>query len=169
VIARRLLAAIAVAVVAFAVSDDEHGPGPAAVVNVTPKAPELVDFRVGAFRGVRLGESRARVLAALGPPSIHAPSDAELPSGPADAISLDYSDMTVYTREDRVVWIVVTSPNAQTRFGVGIGDSLAVARLGQPPPGVPICLERLRPGVNIELIGDPIVAIVVHGTRPGLG
>jgi hypothetical protein len=188
-IARWVLAAIAIAVVAVAVWDDRHGPDPAALVNVTPRHPELVDLRAaGAFRDVHLGEFTAGVVRTLGPPTGYGtsasttqpPAGAELPGGPAGAVSLGYTDLGVYTRDDRVVWIVVTSPDAQTRRGIGVGDSLALARRAYPllrcdqhdsstdegPTGPPICRERVRQGLNIELIDDPIDTIVIHGTQP---
>jgi hypothetical protein len=187
--ARWLVAAAVVGVVAFAVWDDRHGADPAAIVSVTPRHPELVDLRgAGAFRGVHLGELTVGVVRTLGAPTGYATSasttqpsaGAELPGGPADAVSLSYTDLAVYTRDDRVVWIVVTSPDAQTRRGIGVGDSLAVARRAYPllrcdphdsstdegPTGPPICRERVRQGLNIELIGDPIDTMVVHGTQP---
>jgi hypothetical protein len=187
--ARWLLAVVVVAVVAFAVWDDRHGHGPAAIVSLTPHHPELVDLRgAGAFRGVHLGELTAGVVRTLGQPmgygtsasTTQPPVGAELPSGPAGAVSLSYTDLGVYTRDDRVVWIIVTSPDAQTRRGIGVGNSLALARRAYPllrcdqhdsstdegPTGPPICRERIRQGLNIELIDDPVVTIVLHGTQP---
>jgi hypothetical protein len=187
--ARWLLAVAVVAVVAFGVWDDRHGHGPAAIVSVTPHHPELVDLRgAGAFRRVHLGEPTAGVVRSLGQPLGYGtsasptlpPAAAELPGGPADAVSLSYTDLEVYTRHDRVVWIVVTAPDAQTLRGIGVGDSLALARRAYPllrcdqhdsstdegPIGPPICRERVRQGLNIELIDDPIETMVVRGTQP---
>jgi hypothetical protein len=187
--ARWLLAVAVVAVVAFAVWHDRHGHGPAAIVSVTPHHPEWVDLRgVGAFRGVHLGELTAGVVRTLGQPmgygtsasTTQPPVGAELPGGPAGAVTLSYPNLGVYARHDRVVWIVVTAPGAQTRRGIGVGDSLALARRAYPllrcdqhdsstdegPIGPPICRERVREGLNIELIDDPIDTMVVHGTQP---
>ncbi|HEY3763701.1 MAG TPA: hypothetical protein VGL44_00965 [Gaiellales bacterium] len=38
-----------------------------------------------------------------------------------------------------------------------------------PVSGPPACDERLRAGVNIEIIGDPITTVAIHGTRPPAG
>jgi hypothetical protein len=38
-----------------------------------------------------------------------------------------------------------------------------------PVSGPPACDERLRAGVNIEIIGDPITTVAIHGTRPRAG
>lgn len=157
------------------------------IVSVAPEHPELVGLRVGSFRGVRLGEDTRAVVRTLGKPvkwgdfptPTDASEDAIPPSGPGEAISLDYSDTAIDTAAGRVVWIVTISPRAQTSRGVGVGDSLAIARRAYPhltcAPhdagvdeafGPPFCYAQMRPGVNIELIGDPILTIVVHGRRP---
>jgi len=160
---------------------------PAPVVDVTPRHPEVVDLRVGSFRGVHIGETTTRVARTLGQPDrwgdfpapTHASDDAIPPSGPGEAISLDYADLAVDTKNGRVVWIVTTSPRAQTDRGVGVGDSLAIARRAYPhltcaahdsgsdePWGPPFCYAHMHAGVNLELIGDPILTVIVHGTRP---
>jgi hypothetical protein len=157
------------------------------IVSVAPEHPELVGLRVGSFRGVHLGEDTRAVVRTLGKPvkwgDFPTPTDASEgatpPSGPGEAISLDYADIAIDTKAGRVVWIVTISPRAQTSRGVGVGDSLALARRAYPHLtcashdsgvdeafGPPFCYAHMRPGVNIELIGDPILAIVVHGTRP---
>jgi hypothetical protein len=151
---------------------------------VRPRRPELVSFRVGSFRGVHLGEGTAAVVRTLGEPGrrgsfpspITGPPDAGLPGGPGETINLDYSDVAVSTRSGLVVWIVITAPDAQTYLGAGIGDSLVVWRRAlprlhcsepsDPPSGSPACFEHLRPGVNVEIVGDPVTVIAVHGTRP---
>jgi hypothetical protein len=113
------------------------------------------------------------------PTPTQASEDAIPPSGPGEAISLDYPDLAIDTKAGRVVWIVTTSRRAQTSRGIGVGDSLALARRAYPhlncashdasvdePFGPPFCYAHMHAGVNIELIGDPILTIVVHGTRP---
>jgi hypothetical protein len=184
---RTWLVVIAIVACVVAAAAYYHGTRPGAIVDARPLHPELIRFRTGSFRGIRLGECTRGVVRTLGrpvrwgtfPAPMHGPADAELPSGPANARSLDYADMAVAVRAGRVVWIVTTAPSAQTPLEVGVGDSLAIARLAlprlhcvahsepsDPASGPPACFERLRPGVNIEIIGDPITTIAVHGTRP---
>jgi hypothetical protein len=164
-----------------------HSTRPAAIVDTRPRHPELVSFSAGTFRGVSLGERTAAVVRALGEPGRRGsfpspttgPPDAGLPGGPGATINLDYADMAVAMRGGRVVWIVITAPAAQTRLGAGIGDSLVVWRRAfprlrcvahsepsDPPSGAPACFEHLRPGVNVEIVGDPVTVIAVHGTAP---
>ena len=164
---------------------------PAAPVDLTPVHPEAIRLSDGSFRGVHLGEGTKDILRTLGRPvrwgafpSPTGPSgDEELPSGPGDTISLDYRDFAVAMRKGKAVWMVTISPHAQLRRGVNVGDSLSIAerrlpRLRCSPHdssnddggyGPPICQYRVHPGVNLEIIGDPITTIAVHGTAPGTG
>jgi hypothetical protein len=176
---------VTAAVVAAVVVVHERGSSP---VDVTPVHPEPIRLKDGSFRGVHLGERTKDVVRMLGrpvrwggiPDPTGASEDEGVPSGPGDAISLDYRDLAIAMRVGRAVWIVTTSPDAQLRRGVNVGDSLAIAerrlpRLRCSPHdssndeggyGPPICQYRVHPGVNLEIIGDPITTIAVHGTRP---
>jgi hypothetical protein len=157
------------------------------VVRQGRRHPELLSLRIGSFRGVRLGEPAAAVVRVLGEPGRRGsfpspttgPPDAGLPGGPGDTTNLDYRDMAVSMRGGRAVWIVITAPDAQTSLGAGIGDSLVVWRRAlprlhciehsepsDPPSGPPACFEHLRSGVNVEIVGDPVTVIAVHGTQP---
>ena len=176
------------AIVAVVVVVHEWSAGP---VDLTPVHPEAIRLSDGSFRGVHLGEGTKDILRTLGrpvrwgafPSPTAASGDEELPTGPGDTISLDYRDFAVAMRKGKAVWMVTISPHAQLRRGVNVGDSLSIAerrlpRLRCSPHdssndeggyGPPICQYRVRPGVNLEIIGDPITTIAVHGTAPGTG
>jgi hypothetical protein len=183
----RRLAVVGFAAVAAAAAWYLHT-RPAATVDVTPKQPEPLGLAVGTFRGVHLGERTQAVVRTLGRPQHYgelpeptdAPADDQIPGGPADLVSLDYPDVAVGARNGVVIWLVTTSPSAQLRHGVNVGDSLAVAERRLPrlrcsshdaagpdgdESGPPICQYRLSSGVNLALIGDPIRTIVIHGVR----
>jgi len=180
------LAAVVIVVVVVVVHEWPAGP-----VDVTPVHPEAIRLSDGSFRGVHLGEGTKDILRTLGrpvrwgelPSPTGASGDEELPSGPGDTISLDYRDFAVAVRKGKAVWMVTISPNAQLRRGVNVGDSLSIAEHRLPRLrcsahdssndeggyGPPICQYRVHPGVNLEIIGDPITTIAVHGTQPGTG
>ena len=161
----------------------------APIVDVTPRHPQLVDIHAGTYRGVILGAPLAEAIRVLGPPPkqsdypypIGAPPDAIAPSGPGSATSLDYQGLAVVIVAGRVRWIDITSPDAQTALGVGVGDSLAIARRAYPHLrcyahdsstdeggiGPPFCDIRFGHGVNLELIGDPILAVIMRGSGTG--
>lgn len=178
-----LVVAVIVAAVVVVVHERDSSP-----VDISPAHPEAIRLKDGSFRGVHLGERTRGVVRTLGRPvrggEFPTPTDAspdeQLPSGPGDTISLDYRDLAIAMRGGRAVWIVTTSPDAQLRRGVNVGDSLSIAerrlpRLRCSPHdssndeggyGPPICQYRVHPGVNLEIIGDPITTIAIHGTPP---
>jgi hypothetical protein len=144
------------------------------------------------FRGVSLEDSRADVVAALGP-SPESAGSSIAPLGEAfDDIggppfvatpgsthqSLRYRDTTVLVSDDRVYGILTTDEEAETSEGVGVGDNLEVAEDAYPnlDCGVasaskyrtfPYCGGRLGPRRWIWFGHDPIRSIVLAETELG--
>ena len=155
------------------------------VVDRTPARPILVDERTGAYRGLRIGLPARQVRERFGSPVLGDPTRGaaplgqdgrELSGGPGPAPGREvwrYRDVVVFIGRGRVLGFAVTDERAQTRRGVGIGDSLAVASraygdlyCNRPDAGyrsaVPrylYCVRDLNPSGYVWFGGDPIDSI----------
>lgn len=164
------------------------------VVDHSPAHPVLVDERAATYRGLALGAPAADIRHRFGkrapdrgftasPVGVD-PADVSGPGSIPDWHSWRYRDLVVFTHGGRVRGFLTTDPDAQTREGVGVGDSLAVATgayanlrcmgvtLGSDAtnPQYRACEGRLPGGATIWLGGDPIDSIWVtetYGQRPG--
>jgi len=156
---------------------------------------KLIDLAVGEYRNVAIGDTRQAMETALGPnepaganEDVHPlesdpdryrgpvviqldPDPAE-PHTPDTAPRFRYEDATVFFVEDRVRGIMVTSPDATTSEGVGIGDSLSLAeqsldlRCFQALEGTeyepyPACYGKVAENRYVWFGGDPIENIMV--------
>lgn len=167
------------------------------VVDVAPDRPALVSERTGTFRGVGLGTSPEAVRRRLGRPVVapdgartaalplDAPGDLALPADLPAGETWRYPGVALVVAARRVRAMVVADPRAQTAAGVGIGDSLEVARRayaglscggvrrgGAPNPAYPACRSRLpgREGlrrVGIVLAGDPVQSVTLRRGERG--
>ena len=128
-----IVAALAVTILALALRDDAAG------------TPVRVDERAGMLRGVRFGDSSARVRELLGEPSDREqgffPEDADFTGPPSIAApqsdqgtrvppeTLHYDDTAfLVSRTVGVFSMATLSPAAETRHGVGVGDPLERVR-----------------------------------------
>jgi hypothetical protein len=148
----------------------------------------------GSFRAVRLGAPRVRVIAELGSStgsrgSSIAPigEDFDHIGGPPFIATpgsrhetLRYRDTSVLLADDRVYGFVITDEDAETTAGVGVGDSLEVARDAYPSLdcGIarageyrtfPYCGGSLGLGRWIWFGQDPIRSIVLASTELATG
>ncbi len=163
----------------------------ARVVDESPSAPLLLDEQTGAYRGLQTGASLDRLQSLFGPGTPGDPNRVPSPlevgptevSGPpflpADLTTLRYPDLAVLVQGGRVRGYVTTAEDAETRAGVGVGDSLSVAKqryaglacgvkdLGhdQPYPAYPQCFGRLPTGETLSFGGDPIDSLWVIADR----
>lgn len=156
------------------------------VVDRRPSSPQLVDERSGSLRGIAAGQPIAQVLVRLGPPVVGSADVAPSPLGvgadlsgpssmPAGWQTWRYRDIAVLHSRGKVRGYLTTDPRAQTAAGVGVGDSLAIARraysnldcsgvsIGSDSsnPSYLACVGRLRSGDAIWFGGDPIDSIWV--------
>lgn len=148
----------------------------------------------GTFRGITIGDSVARAGRLFGSPVRGDPNFAPTPvgvaaadlSGPSSMPNWQtwrYRDLVVFTDRGHVRGYLTTDPNAQTPAGVGIGDSLAVARrtyshlscfavaLGSDAsnPSYLACDGTLTSGLAIWFGGDPIKSIWVTQNYDRIG
>lgn len=176
---------LAIALTAWGVYLDQR------VVDRTPSRPLLVDERTGAYRGVAPGTRVAQVVSLFGRPvpgsddlgpSPLGAGAAEL-SGPSSLSvtqSWRYRDLAVLHARGTVRGYLTTDPRAETAAGVGIGDSLTIARrayaglecggqtIGSDAsnPAYLACSGRLPGGDEIWFGGDPIDSIwVLQGSE----
>ena len=152
------------------------------VVDRVPSSPRLIDERKGgAYRGIAPGDRAGRVRRLLGPPAANSgeyipyplevePGDLSAPLSIPGSQTWRYSMLVVFASEDRVRGYLTTDPSAQTPAGVGIGDSLAIAKraysnlscsgvLGGSDavnPYALACQGKLAGGGQISFAGDPI-------------
>jgi len=159
----------------------------------TPAHPSVIDLERGAYRGVALGDSRATVIAHLGPPS--GPSSfAALHhldgAAGADAYGslrlpdefLIYRDTAVLLTDDRVVAIITSASSAQTSRGIGPGDGLALVERRYPGlrceahdtlgeegrVGPPDC-HGLVGSTRVWISQDPVQIVTVASRAAGIG
>ena len=156
------------------------------VVDRVPSSPLLIDEHSGAYRGVAPGDPTGRVRRLLGPPAddsgeyIPYPLRAEagditgggVPAGQ----TWRYPTLVVFASEGRVPAYLTTDPSAQTPAGVGIGDSLKIAKRAYSNlscggviggsdavnPYALACRGWLEGGATISFGGDPIDNILVR-------
>jgi hypothetical protein len=165
----------------------------ALLVHGGSEAPQrvLVDERSGSVAGVRLGDSRADVLGALGPPTddedgffpaerdFTGPPAIPTPEGRAEPIH--YKDVAfLVSAVSGVFAVAVLAEGGMTRAGVGIGDSLDRVReryrgvmcgeaiageaLVGPDPTYEWCSTTLD-DVHVFFGGDPIASITLRRAR----
>jgi hypothetical protein len=155
------------------------------VVDRSPERPVLVDERTTAHRGIRVGMETAEVRRVLPNPVVGSelaplgPDDDEI-GGPTSITDVDengfrYRDLVVMLDGPRVTGYVTTDDDAQTRTGVGVGDSLELAKrryrnLGcdeatfhdSNTPEYPFCEGDLGRDVALFISGDPIDSLWVY-------
>jgi hypothetical protein len=143
------------------------------------------------FRGVQLGDSRARVIEALGEPRRSSSSVAPLGKdfedigGPpfiatpgSTHETLRYQDASVLLSDGRAYGFVITHDDAETLEGVGVGDNLGVAKdeyqaldcgiaRADEYRTSPYCRGRFGSGRWIWFGEDPIRSIVLTTTELG--
>ncbi len=95
-------------------------------VNLTPAHPRLIDLNAASWNGIRLGDESTRLRRRLGPPPV---IDLDPESG--DEV-WRYGRQAFHIHGPTVAEIEVTDPDAQTGAGVGLGDSLEIARRAYP-------------------------------------
>lgn len=164
------------------------------VVDRHPSQPVLVDDRSGALHGIVPGSSLTRARRVLGRGVVGSDDREASPlgvdagglSGPSsvpDWQTLRLHDLAILHTGDTVRGYVITDRSAQTQAGVGIGDSLVVARrryanlacagvtLGSDAarPDYLACVGRMRSGDELFFGGDPIDSIWVLQHAPGDG
>jgi hypothetical protein len=149
------------------------------------KARGAIKEIVGEYAGIRLGDSRQRVLSRFGKQPKNAPDSSEfdhpyfIPSGVG---TIDYGDVSVLFGEadqqrartvnpGRVSDLAIYGRGARTKRGVGIGDSLGRVKSAYPDVRCipytslehdsrgPSCSTRLAPRRYIYFGGDPITEI----------
>jgi len=157
-------------------------------VDDAPSAPLLLDERTGTYRGLRVGASEADVIRLFGEGQLGDPGKGPAPLGvnsgqvsgprssPGGGTIFRYRDLAVMIRDGKVTGYVTTADNAETRAGVGVGDSLSVAEERYYPlqcevvdlgndeeslPAYPACWAKLATDVTFWLGNDPIDSIWV--------
>ncbi len=153
-------------------------------VDDQPDRPLVVNEREASFRGVEVGDSVRRAREAFGPgqrggddfePLDADPDKLSTPMSMPDVEALRYRELAVFVARDRVRGFTTTDPDAETKAGAGVGDSLRVAKRvyrnlecdieteggDEITPAYPYCAGRLRKGVYLWLGGNPIDNITV--------
>lgn len=178
VILGALLAVAATATVAFSAYREYR------FVDEQPDRPLVVNEREASFRGVEVGDSVRRAREAFGPgqrggdgfePLGADPGGLSTPTTLPDMQALRYPELVVFVTRGRVRGFTTTDPDAETKAGAGVGDSLRVAKRvyrnlecdtateggDEITPVYPYCAGRLRDGVYLWLGGNPIDNITV--------
>jgi len=178
VILGALLAVAATATVAFSAYREYR------FVDEQPERPLVVDEREASFRGVAVGDPVRRARKAFGPgqrggdgfePLGADPGGLSTPTTLPDMQALRYPELVVFVTRGRVRGFTTTDPDAETKAGAGVGDSLRVAKRvyrnlecdtateggDEITPVYPYCAGRLRDGVYLWLGGNPIDNITV--------
>ena len=151
----------------------------------TPAAPVLLDERSGTYRGLRVGMPLEQARSMLGPGVDGDPGLSPAPlgedhgdiSGPSAMPGyryLRYPSLVVMHERRKVSGYITTAGDAETRAGVGVGDSLSIAEKRYRPldcddvtfgdstiPSYRACEGRLPSGPVIWFGGDPIDSIWV--------
>ena len=158
------------------------------LVDEQPGRPLRVDEDKASFRGVAVGDSVRRAREVLGPgrrgsggsePLGVDASKVSTPISMPDSAALRYRDVVVYLARGRVAGFTTTASDAETKAGVGVGDSLRVServyrRLecdtathtgDEITPAYPYCAARLGEGRYLWFGGNPIDNITVLDDR----
>jgi len=154
----------------------------------SPEHPVLVDEQHARYRGVAVGDSTTEVRRVLGPPAKEGhdngpighdfyddggPSNWRPPGTYKQERNLRFEDVGVLITRGRVYGFVITERDAETRRGVGVGDSLAIAKRRYPDMDCdvvnegseyatfPACRGRIGPGRYLGFEQDPIRTITL--------
>jgi hypothetical protein len=183
-IASVLAVLVALGLAFFVLRNDEEDERPARPIRVDPVA--------GSVASVRLGDTRAKAEARLGPAppwndeqsvepleedwnEIGAPSGMDYRGTP---YVLRYPHTTVELENGRVIAIVTAERGARTPAGIGVGDALDAARDAYPAlecwdaaregfGTYPVCSGRVKAKRWLWFGEDPIRSIAIASRRLG--
>lgn len=113
------------------------------VVDRVPSRPVLVDERTGAYRGIAPGAAAARVRRLFGEPVVDSgnyvprplaarPKEVSSPGSLPGWQPWRYKKLVVFISGGEVRGYLTTERSAQTQMGVGVGDSLTLAKRRHP-------------------------------------
>ncbi|MGI8593051.1 MAG: hypothetical protein ACR2ML_01540 [Solirubrobacteraceae bacterium] len=157
-------------------------------VDEQPERPLVVNERKASFRGVAVGDSVRRARKVFGPGQKGAdqfeplgadPSELSTPTSIPSLSVLRYRELVVFVARGRVRGFTTTDPDAETKAGAGVGDSLRAAkrvyrnlecdtetdRGDETTLAYPYCAGNLGGGVYLWLGGNPIDNITVLDDR----
>jgi len=162
-------------------------------LNLSPEPPRLVDELGGSYRGAHLGDSPRRIRALLGDPSsrgggaplgedlyeIGGPTSSQPPPRTGPITAYRYRGLLLELTSQGLYAFTITDGDAETRHGVGVGDSLATVRRAYPDlhcgtanEGTeyitfPYCGDRIAPQRYVWFGEDPIRSISLSVTPLG--
>ncbi len=157
-------------------------------VDDQPERPLVVDEREASLRGVEVGDPVRRARKVFGPGERAAdtfeplgadPSKLSTPMALPSSDVLRYPELVVFVARGGVRGFTTTDPDAETKAGAGVGDSLRVAKRvyrnltcdtetesgDQTTLAFPYCIGNLGGGVYLWFGGNPIDNITVLEDR----